>query len=454
MSDDGMTRGTQAMDVIDKEVESPREKGGASSLDKNEEMSFPQPEESSVNNSDQSEEKRNVQEESKSDLDLSPESLKMKKQSPLRFNSKADNIPLNPEVKEQQQLITTSQPRTDLETALYSEIQRKDLQIDRLTGEILKLKQFISKRKQVYKRKRKDEGAPTRALSAYNIFVQDRFSRLAKENEEALKSADSDVKLIRVPPARLVASTGNEWKELCPEEKGRYEERAKTDRKRYDDQMAKYQPPDKQSNRKRNKTGYNMFFSFHVNHLKKSDDGVPSERGSVARLVGNAWKELSSEEKLHFEREADKQNGMNSDGEEGTMIQDEVKRGSVKYNPNPPVMAMDPNAHRQMMPPQMGHGPLVHQPPHHDPRLPYPPPHGPHGPYQPYPPPPPGYYEYPPPPYGHAPHPPQQGTGQRGDSQDRPGQHQAQSPHPGYPGPPHHHPYHPPPHYPPHMEQR
>ena len=66
--------------------------------------------------------------------------------------------------------------------------------------------------------------------------------------------------------------------------------RAKQDRKRYDDQMAKYQPPDKQSNRKRNKTGYNMFFSFHVNHLKTHESGVPSERGSVARLVGNAWK--------------------------------------------------------------------------------------------------------------------------------------------------------------------
>lgn len=66
--------------------------------------------------------------------------------------------------------------------------------------------------------------------------------------------------------------------------------RAKTDRKRYDEQMAKYQPPDKQSNRKRNKTGYNMFFSHHVNDLKQSDTGVPSERGSVARLVGNAWK--------------------------------------------------------------------------------------------------------------------------------------------------------------------
>lgn len=54
--------------------------------------------------------------------------------------------------------------------------------------------------------------------------------------------------------------------------------------------MAAYQPPEKQKNKKRNKTGYNMFFSAHVLRLKQSDTGVPSERGSVARIVGNAWK--------------------------------------------------------------------------------------------------------------------------------------------------------------------
>lgn len=54
--------------------------------------------------------------------------------------------------------------------------------------------------------------------------------------------------------------------------------------------MAKYQPPEKQKNKKRNKTGYNIFFSAHVLELKKSEIGVPSERGSVARIVGNAWK--------------------------------------------------------------------------------------------------------------------------------------------------------------------
>ena len=227
--------------------------------------------------------------------------------------------PLDPKMAEEMEMIKNTEPQTELEIALAETLKRREAHIERLTNEITKLKAFISKRKQTYKRKRKEQGAPTRALSAYNIFVQDRFSKLAKENEQALKSADSDHKLKRVPPASLVATTGNEWKELSAEEKAHYEERqvgmicmynkhgtawqirtktlhikpvyrAREDRKRYEEQMAKYQPPDKQANRKRNKTGYNMFFSAHVLRLKQTDAGVPSERGSVARLVGNAWK--------------------------------------------------------------------------------------------------------------------------------------------------------------------
>ncbi|OEU12734.1 HMG-box, partial [Fragilariopsis cylindrus CCMP1102] len=90
------------------------------------------------------------------------------------------------------------------------------------------------------KRKRKDEGAPTRALSAYNIFVQEKFAELAKKNDDALKSTDTNAQMRRVPPASLVKTTGTRWKALSEEEKSKYEEQAKADRKRYEEQMAKY----------------------------------------------------------------------------------------------------------------------------------------------------------------------------------------------------------------------
>ena len=146
--------------------------------------------------------------------------------SPLMDDSiLMDPREMDPAVVAQNDLIANSKPTTELETALMDALKRKESHIIRLSGEVNKLKAFISKRKQTYKRKRKDEGAPTRALSAYNIFVQERFARLAKENEQALKSADSEAQLKRVPPANLVASTGNEWKELDPEEKLKYENR-------------------------------------------------------------------------------------------------------------------------------------------------------------------------------------------------------------------------------------
>lgn len=168
------------------------------------------------------------------------------------------NEHMDEKTKEEMELIRNSEVTTPLEQALSDVLKRKDKHIALLTNEITKLKAFISKRKQTYKRKRKDEGAPTRALSAYNIFIQDRFRQLAKENEKALRSADTDAQLKRVPPANLVAATGNQWKDLPLEEKAKYEERAKSDRERFEKQMAEYQPPDKQGNRKRNKTGYNM----------------------------------------------------------------------------------------------------------------------------------------------------------------------------------------------------
>lgn len=159
------------------------------------------------------------------DPELSSEGAIIDSHAKLQFPDVSGYSTLDSKVAEQQQLINNSKPSTELEKALFEEIQRKNNQIERLTGELLKLKQFVSKRKQVYKRKRKDGDAPTRALSAYNIFVQDRFSRLKKQNEEALKSSDSDAIMKRVPPASLVASTGFQWKELPADEKAYYEER-------------------------------------------------------------------------------------------------------------------------------------------------------------------------------------------------------------------------------------
>lgn len=261
------------------------------------------------------------------------------------------------ETKADDEFLKNNAPKSELEIVLTRVLERKNHHIQRLSQEMAKVKEFISKRKQTYKRKRKLDGAPTRALSAYNIFIKDRFAQLAKENEEALKSDNKDAKLMRVASSSLVAQTGNIWKELPPEEKAKYEDRAKADRKRYEEEMAAYQPPDKSANRKRNKTGYNMFFSSHVMRLKQTDSGVPSERGSVARLVGIAWKQLSAEEKQYYEREADKHNGANP----VPGVPDEDDDIDEKHPLEHPHYYAQPDMHLHMAPPP----PQMH---HHDPR--------------------------------------------------------------------------------------
>jgi hypothetical protein len=181
--------------------------------------------------------------------------------------------------------------------------------------------------------------------------------------------------------------------------------------------MAEYQPPDRQANRKRNKTGYNMFFSSHVLRMKQTESGVPSERGSVARLVGSAWKLLAPEEKAYYEREASKHNGMHPAKEaEDEDDEEEIKHQHMEYQMQ---VAAHSEMHMHGVPPPM-HSAMQH--PQHDAR------HQ-HHPY--YPPPPPPHMYGPPPPYGHY------------DYSQHHQRHQAraQGYQQGYPPPPSRHPY-------------
>lgn len=129
----------------------------------------------------------------------------------------------DPEAAAQKELIATSTPTTDLEIALRAELTRQVKINDRLVSEITKLNNFLSKRKQTYKRKRKENEAPRKSLSAYNIFVKEHFAKLAEKNKEALKSGDLSKQMTRVPPAQKVAEAGRAWKALSAEEKAKYE---------------------------------------------------------------------------------------------------------------------------------------------------------------------------------------------------------------------------------------
>eukprot|EP00571_Detonula_confervacea_P012702 CAMPEP_0172298606 /NCGR_PEP_ID=MMETSP1058-20130122/1183_1 /TAXON_ID=83371 /ORGANISM="Detonula confervacea, Strain CCMP 353" /LENGTH=430 /DNA_ID=CAMNT_0013007887 /DNA_START=358 /DNA_END=1650 /DNA_ORIENTATION=- len=383
------------------------------------------------------------------------------------YNDLNFDIPLGPSNDpndiRNRDIIANSTPSSQLELALKAELDRQLLHNEVLAGECTKLRGFIAKRKQTYKRKRKDESAPRKKLSGYNLFVRERFAKLAKQNEDALKSADSGAELKRVPPASNIASSGHAWSQLTAEEKSRYNEMAKPDGDRYQKESATYQAPDRQSNRKRAKTGYNIFFSQHVLMLKSDQgEGVPSERGSVARVVGDAWKKMTAEEKDEFEQQADRQNEIDPVEQRQPlemtaqaplppqiMPEHQQHEQHMQHPPPPPPMGdmndgalgppvdpMDPNAMHPPhmggpgMPPPMyppdGYGgggypggpppPIIHHPPGYDPGYygappppydpyAYPPPYPPQGmpplgaEGMPYGPPPPNYQGHPPPPY-------------------------------------------------------
>ena len=75
---------------------------------------------------------------------------------------------------------------------------------------------------------------------------------------------------------------------------------------RFERETANYQPSDR--TRKRAKTGYNMFFSEYVRARVRQEGEMPLERGSTARVVGDAWKKMSVDEKEIYERQADEIN--------------------------------------------------------------------------------------------------------------------------------------------------
>ncbi|GFH57951.1 hypothetical protein CTEN210_14427 [Chaetoceros tenuissimus] len=221
----------------------------------------------------------------------------------LRFDTKVESEPQDPEVKARRELIEKTEAKSELEIALKTELDIRKKQVETLRSELIHMKNFVSRRRQKYKRKRSNDKAPRKAMSAYNLFMQDRFRKIAKENKEVLLDASNCKNMERVEASSLVTKTGHEWSKLSLEQRQVYEERAKADRERYEKEMDIYNPGRKNV-RKRAKTAYNMFFTAHMNALKSKDKTFPSERGEAARIVGNAWKKLSSEDRQMYEESA------------------------------------------------------------------------------------------------------------------------------------------------------
>lgn len=76
-------------------------------------------------------------------------------------------------------------------------------------------------------RKKKDPDAPKRSLSAYMFF--------ANENRDIVRAENPGISFGQV--GKLL---GEKWKALTPEDKIPYENKAETDKKRYEKEKAEY----------------------------------------------------------------------------------------------------------------------------------------------------------------------------------------------------------------------
>ena len=138
------------------------------------------------------------------------------------------NFHLEPNDIRNREIINDSTPKSELEVALTSELHRLTRQNELLSQECTRLRGCFTSstttnakknifRKQInYKRKRKDESAPRKVLSGYNLFVRERYAKIAKDNEEAMKSGAKQMVNTNI------SSSGKAWNMLTTEEKEKY----------------------------------------------------------------------------------------------------------------------------------------------------------------------------------------------------------------------------------------
>ncbi|KAL4795557.1 Non-histone chromosomal protein 6 [Aspergillus venezuelensis] len=93
--------------------------------------------------------------------------------------------------------------------------------------EATRTRKTASKRETTTRRK-KDPNAPKRGLSAYMFFANDNREKVREENPG-------------ITFGQVGKMLGEKWKALSDKERKPYEDKAATDKKRYEDEKAAYQ---------------------------------------------------------------------------------------------------------------------------------------------------------------------------------------------------------------------
>jgi structure-specific recognition protein 1 len=177
------------------------------------------------------------------------------------------------------------------------------------------------------KGKKKDPNAPKKPISSFFYFSGAMRPKIKEENPD-------------LPVTEIAKKIGEAWKEISAEDKVQYQEKADQDKARYEKEMESYEPPSsdsdsdsssssddsddsdggkkkkkgKKSPKKKAKKvvdpnapkgakGSYMFFTGE-NREKIKAENPDLTFGELAKKIGEAWKEMSAEDKVPYEEMA------------------------------------------------------------------------------------------------------------------------------------------------------
>ncbi|CAL8334616.1 unnamed protein product [Boreogadus saida] len=147
----------------------------------------------------------------------------------------------------------------------------------------------------------KDPKKPRGKMSSYAYFVQTCREEHKKKHPEA-----------SVNFSEFSKKCSERWKTMSPKEKGKFEDRAKLDKVRYEKEMRTYIPPKGQKKKRFKdpnapKRPPSAFFLFCADFRQKVKTDTPGlSIGDTAKKLGEMWNNSSPEDKQPYEKKASK----------------------------------------------------------------------------------------------------------------------------------------------------
>jgi hypothetical protein len=192
---------------------------------------------------------------------------------------------------------------------------------------------FKNPKEKAEKKSKKESNSPKRGLSAYIFFCQDKREEV-KKNNPSLKATE------------ILSELGKMWKSLTDKKKKPYEEKAKEDKVRYEEEMKNYEPEEKEEKKKTVKKSSPRSPSAYLLFCKDKRDEVKNKNPEmkmteITSELGNMWSNMSDAKKKKYVDQAaklkkefeDKKEESKSEEDVEDVEDVEVEKSPKKANP-------------------------------------------------------------------------------------------------------------------------